>query len=357
MMKGTHGMGETILEHQCEVLKSIAKIGSSLRLHMDTHSLTKRVVDSACTLLHLRRTILSLSDDNGYFRIQAIGGELQVQEEAYLRQRPIPDNVIKQLLQPEYCLGNSYFLPAQASVWQDPSLASFFISTEHRPAPIFSERETQVQTYNFGNHAATIDRIDIPQVRKIATASCYNPIDMFLVPLVSGNDAMLGFLSAATPLDDFYSTVETATLLELFANQVAVVIEGIQLYEEAKCTGEERSALIEIGRVLSAPYTQRDLPSVYRTMYQQVKRVMPTDSFWVQRYERTTNRWYMDYMIDEEIEYPCGEEVPFFPELKRLLLDETTGRMFSTNKDYVIYKERHAKDIDDTINGRPSESL
>ncbi len=65
---------------------------------------------------------------------------------------------------------------------------------------------------------------------------------------MSGENTLLGFLTPDMPLNDFTPTTETLSILELFANQAAVVIVALLVYEEARRTGEERAALVEIAR-------------------------------------------------------------------------------------------------------------
>ncbi|HXR66936.1 MAG TPA: ATP-binding protein, partial [Ktedonobacteraceae bacterium] len=58
--------------------------------------------------------------------------------------------------------------------------------------------------------------------------------DLMLVPLVSGDDQLLGFLTPDFPLNGLRPTQETMGLFELFANQAAVVIEGSRLSSELR---------------------------------------------------------------------------------------------------------------------------
>src|SRR6266700_2686541 len=227
--------GETNIEYQRKVLKYITEIGSSLRLDMNADTLFKRVSEAICTALRFRYSVLYISDGAGYFRACATAGS-NAEEEEYLRQHPVPDTVVAQLISEEYRMSESYFIAAEAPVWKSSDVISFFIlPADITPSPAIYEE------------------------RPISLDRRWKAEDMLLVPLVSGDNALLGFLTLDAPLNGLRPTDETLSFLELFANQAAVVIEGARLYEEAQRNSEERAALIAIGRELSAPEALRDL--------------------------------------------------------------------------------------------------
>jgi len=118
---------ETNLEHQHEILRYITDIGSSLRLQMDTDTLFKSVSEAACKGLHFQQAVLYLSDGKGYFRACAISGDNEENEE-YLRQHPLPDDVVAQLINQQYRVSESYFIPAEAPLWQNDYVTSFFVA-------------------------------------------------------------------------------------------------------------------------------------------------------------------------------------------------------------------------------------
>ncbi len=320
--------GETTIEYQRKVLKYITEIGSSLRLDMDTDTLFKHVSKAICQALDFRYVTLYISDGIGYFRACATAGD-SMEEEEYIRQHPIPDNVVAQLISEEYRMSESYFIPAEAPVWKDDQINSFFVLTED-----VSESSAMYMGQN------------IPAERY------WNAEDLLLVPLISGDSTLLGFLTPDAPLNGLRPTDETLSFLELFANQAAVVIEGARLYEE-------RAALIEIGRVLSTPEALRDVETVYQTIYEQVKRVMPAEAFFVTRYLQEKNTLMMDYLIDEGVRYPPFE-YQFFPHnMKKLLFEEKSGLVFSTEQEYSLFTNEAGPEFGDDVFGnmRPSQSL
>ncbi len=200
---------ETRLEHQRNVLKHIIDVGTSLRLSMDTDTLLKRVCVAACEALRFRIAVLYLSDGAGYLRACAVSG-VSTEGEEYLSQHPLPESVVARLISEEYRLSDSYLIPAEASIWQEETVNSFFVVDES--VEIFSSTDPQAS----------------------ANSAYWRSEDLMIVPLVSGDNTLLGFLTPDGPLDGLRPTAETMSLFELFANQAAVVIEGERLNTELR---------------------------------------------------------------------------------------------------------------------------
>jgi len=321
---------EEHLEYQQNVLKHIIDVGASLRLGMDTETLLKRVCVAACAALRFRIAALYLSDGAGYFRSCALAGA-GVEEEEFLNQHPLPEAVVAKLISEEYRISDSYFIPAEAPIWQEFPVNTFFVVDPS--VEIFSSSsDPQISSNGF---------------------YYWRSEDLMIVPLVSGDNTLLGFLTPDGPLDGLRPTVETLSLFELFANQAAVVIEGSSLYEEVRQGSEERAALIEIGRALSAPEALRDQQTVYQTIYEQVKRMMPADAFFVSRYSHANDNLSMDYLIDEGEIYPGLNYGELQPWMRQLLLE---GGIFSTQQEYSDFI---GKDSSEDVIGseRVSESL
>lgn len=323
---------ETRLEYQRNVLEHIIDVGTSLRLSMDTDTLLKRVCVAACDALRFRVAALYLSDGAGYFRARAVSGA-NAEQEAYLHQHPLPESVVARLISDEYRLSDSYFIPAEAPIWQEYPVNSLFVVDESLASFPSSGHQTSIYS------------------------AFWQPEDLMLVPLVrSDNLTLLGFLTPDGPEDGLRPTAEAMALFELFANQAAVVIEGAQLYEEVRQSSEERAALVEIGRALSAPDALHDLQTVYRAIHEQVKRMMPAEAFLIIRYIRANEKMVTDYLIDEGIEYPATDYGAIRPQTRQILLHSF---LFSTPQEYAAFAgyEPPADESDVLGGGRISESL
>ncbi len=191
-----------------EVLKSVVDIGSSLRLQMDTETLFRRVVADTSRALRFRCVVLYLADGEGFFRASAADG-ISNEEEAYLQEHPLPDNIVARIVDEQYRISDSYFLPAEAEIWRDQEFAGYFATDNAETSAFVPVSRSAFQP---------------------GSGQQWCPEDLLVVPLVSGDNQLLGFLTPDAPLNGMRPTIETMTVLELFANQAAVVIEGARLY-------------------------------------------------------------------------------------------------------------------------------
>ena len=199
-------------EYLRDILRYVVEIGASLRTHMDTEILLKRIVTTSCQALRFRYAALYLDDGTGLFRMASTSGVNEV-EEKYLRQHPLPNKVVSRIVDECYRISDSYFLPAEAPIWQDEAFASYFI-------PI--DTSTDMSTPFIHTSGGLSD------------VSEWRSEDLMLVPLVSGDEQLLGFLTPDFPLNGLRPTREMMGLFELFANQAAVVIEGSRLSSELR---------------------------------------------------------------------------------------------------------------------------
>ena len=203
---------ETNPEQMREVFEYIMAVGSSLRLQVDVDTLLREIAVAACKALGFRYSALYLTDDQGYYRVRATAG-LNEQEELYLNDHPIPDHIVAMLINDDYRISDSYFLPAELSIWQDLEFASYFV--------IVDEEEEQL--------------MPLTPVQDLPTASHFwLPEDLLIVPLVSADNTLLGFMTPDAPLNGLRPTAEILALFELFMNQAAVVIEGARLHADLR---------------------------------------------------------------------------------------------------------------------------
>ncbi|MGH2480269.1 MAG: GAF domain-containing sensor histidine kinase, partial [Ktedonobacteraceae bacterium] len=201
-------------EYLREVLKYVVEIGASLRLHMDTDTLLKRIAITSCQALRFCYAVIYLSNGDGFFRPVATSG-LNMLEEAYLREHPLPNAAVARIIDERYRVSDSYLLPAEAPIWQDQEFANYFVAV----------------------NPATNQLIPVSRSAFVPAASHeWHVEDLMIVPLQGEDGQLLGFLTPDVPLNGLRPTRETMGLFELFANQAAVVIEGARLYNELRET-------------------------------------------------------------------------------------------------------------------------
>ena len=181
---------EANLEYQREVLKYITDIGSSLRLHMDIDILLQRVAEASCKALRFRHSALYLADGVGYFHARAVTG-ISAANEEYLHQHPLTADIVAQLICEVYRISESYFIPVEAPLWNNEQVAKYFVIDEN------------------GSEQEASSPISVPILEGIA----WHPGDMLVVPLIKGDNTLLGFLTPDAPLNDRRPTLETMALL------------------------------------------------------------------------------------------------------------------------------------------------
>lgn len=198
-------------EYLHDVLRYMVEIGASLRLQMDTETLLKRIVTTSCQALRFRYAAIYLDDGDGFFRVVSTSG-VDTADEDYLRHHPLPNSVVARIIDNAYRMSDSYFLPAEAPIWQDEGFANYFV-VPHTPTDICTPSSQSACPISTGKWHAE---------------------DLMFVPLVSGDEQLLGFLTPDFPLNGLRPTPEMMGLFELFANQAAIVIEGTRLSNELR---------------------------------------------------------------------------------------------------------------------------
>ncbi|WP_201385828.1 ATP-binding protein [Ktedonobacter sp. SOSP1-85] len=310
------------------VLRSISEIWTSLQQNRDVDGLLQQIADATCQALGFRYSALYLEDEHHNFYVRATSSSVPAEHTAYLRQHPMPAYVASLLTQPALRCRNSYFIPGEADVWQDESVAAHFV--------IVQEGEPVITTLSYEELGVGED------------ISQWRPNDLLLVPLRKGDGSIIGFLTPDSPLDGLRPSPETVDVLEVFASQATGVIEWAHLYEEAQSSSQERAALIEIGRALSAPEALRDLSTVYQVLYAQLCRVMPVDGFFVTRCDFARDEMYADYIIDEDISYPSPEpQSPISPWIGYMLTEHLTYCFLTAqeHEDFVLQHTDRTKVI------------
>lgn len=316
---------------QQKVLKYVTDIGSSLHLQMDVRMLLTRIASATCEALNFSHCALYLlSDLDGLFHVEATYG-ISPEEEMYLQQHALPNEIVALLIDEAYRISHSYFIPTEALLWENELLSAHFL---------------------------TIDEEQVVSTTQTAISE-WQATDLIVIPLVSAENTLLGLLTPDAPLDGMRPDIELMTSLELLANQAAIIIEGSRLYENAKQNSEERAALIKIGQALFLPDALRDLRSVYETIYEQVKRVMPTDAFMVARYSSDEDKLSMDYIVDEGVMYPTEayDDMPGWA--SKIILKEHKSFLFVTKEEYETFIDATNQNPENEFVGstKPSEAL
>lgn len=302
--------------YQQVLLEYIVEAGISLRAHADTGTVLERLAAATCATPGFHSAALYLYDRNAFWLIASDG---QKEQPAYLQRPGLSMPVVTELMSDEYRIDRSYIIPAGKydallSLWG-------FAQTEHARSLSDSDGEAVP-----------------PQASN----------NVIIVPLYGARDSLLGLLLFVHLPYQAPLSIEIVRCLELFANQVTLIIEQKQLNEEIRRISEERVALIEVSRALSAPDALQDLQAVYQTIYEQVKRIMPVDIFFINRHNPKTGKMVRDFMMEDGVPHSPSEPPTVPAPLSRFLRLEQGGVVFSTAQEFKEHMATDLPDLQDT---------
>lgn len=118
----------------------------------------------------------------------------------------------------------------------------------------------------------------------------------------------------------------------------------VELQEEVRRAREELRALTEVSNVLLSPEALRDLQTVYRTIYQQLKSLMPIDFLAIDRYDQQQEKIIQEFKVEdgEILPQPANKELPpLF--LEFLWQEEQASIFFSTLEEWIKIREAMPK--------------
>lgn len=175
--------------------------------------------------------LVSLADERaGLMRRTAHAGLSDAVFEELQRTTP-PLEQARSLMQEQYKVSNSYFLPAEGAADLTASLPTYQAVAERMgPGP-----------------------------------RAWDPNDLLIVPLYGSGGRLLGIMSVDEPRSGRRPDFNTIEALEIFANQAAFSIENYTLIarirEEADATRRERDRLAQLHLVASAIQAAEDVPA------------------------------------------------------------------------------------------------
>ncbi len=152
--------------------------------------------------------LLSLAERDGdeYYLRHVAGAGLPLERLRALRLERHPWSVIENAARQEYALGGAYLLPAGDATRLAPGLA-LPLTGELLPAPSFDIADPDAS---------------------------WQRRDLFFMPMRDQQGQPLGLLSLAAPLDGRRPDLNSARVLEIFANQTANAVENVQLFHDMR---------------------------------------------------------------------------------------------------------------------------
>jgi signal transduction histidine kinase/GAF domain-containing protein len=152
--------------------------------------------------------LLSLAERDGtdYFLRHVAGAGLPLERLRSLRQERHAWAAVEYAARPKFALGGAYLLPARDAARLAPGL-SLPLTGELLPEP-------------------ALEFVD--------EESVWQRKDLFFIPMRDQQGLPLGLISLAAPLDGRRPELNSARVLEIFANQTANAIENVQLFHDMR---------------------------------------------------------------------------------------------------------------------------
>lgn len=188
-------------------IKELLRLGNLLRADIGLNEVLYRIAASINAYMGFRILVINVIEEgNNHTRPVAFAGA-SPDGEQLLRENPVTLEQMYRLMQPEFCISQSYF-----------------ISHEHK----------DVLT------GITVVR---PVTSTAVENATWHEEDILIIPLASPRaQKLLGFLSLDDPEDGKIPTPEHIEIIELFAQQAAIAIDNARIVQERE---RERIALEE----------------------------------------------------------------------------------------------------------------
>ncbi|MBN2303808.1 MAG: GAF domain-containing protein [Anaerolineae bacterium] len=219
------------LRVRAERMGRIFQLGEMFRQGASLAEMLEEVAHSIQETIGFNIVLISLADDRqGVLRRTAQAGlPLPIFHEMQATTPPLEQ--ARTLMQPQFRISNSYFLPAEGA---EDLIAGL---------PVV---QTLQQPMGEGPRA-------------------WDPEDLLIVPLYGSGGSLVGIISVDEPRSGRRPDFTTVEALEIFASQGAFAIENYRLIrriqEEAEATRRERDRLAQLHMVASEIQAARDVPS------------------------------------------------------------------------------------------------
>lgn len=145
------------------------------------------------------------------------------------------------------------------------------------------------------------ERIVPPAARSAGTN---RRISAYMAAPLTVEDRVIGILQVNSETRHSYTNHDLALLAEV-AERCAVAVERARLFSEMQARANRLASLAEIARRISAALDQDEL---FHTCYEQVRKVMPAEAFFVALYEAATSTLRYEFLVDLDVTYAKRSE-------------------------------------------------
>ncbi|GCE04164.1 hypothetical protein KDAU_14930 [Dictyobacter aurantiacus] len=186
-------------ERYIQQTRELVRLCSLLRADLDLNDVLQQIVASTAACTGFRNLNINLLDQSGKMLSSVASIGLSEDDARTLRETPFAVELFTNTMQPEFRISQSYFIPHD----RDEALSAI--------------------------PSITVTKVD----RDHYEPGQWHPDDSLLIPLYSPRkQELLGFLSLDDPEDGKVPTAETIQVIELFANQAAIAIDNVRIFQE-----------------------------------------------------------------------------------------------------------------------------
>lgn len=198
----------SVSERYVQQVQELLRLSALLRTNLSLDEVLQQIAASMAACVGLRVIVISILDETAkYLRPVAFAG-VSEEDQRMLNTNPFSVEALLRMMSQEFRVSQSYFIP-------------------HDRSEIFNET---LRTN--GNPGRNEDETGV-----------WHPEDMLMVPLYSPREQkILGCLSLDDPESGRTPTLEMIRMIELFANNAAVAIDTMRIFQEREA---ERISLEE----------------------------------------------------------------------------------------------------------------
>lgn len=239
---------------RADQLTRLAEISTAFRTNRPLIEVLEDVAYAILESVGYNVVIISLVQGDPPAMCHQVGAGIPVAEfdelQALGQNQPLAEWLA--VMQPEFCLGHSYFIPAEhKQVWQDT--------------------------------------LDIPSAERVArpdlsaagaAGTVWQEGDLLFVPLTDAENNIIGVITVQNPDTNLRPDMLTVQTLEIFANHAAAAIENARLFALEQQRRRLADTLRGVAETISS---QLELDELLNIVLQELKNVVDYDSASVQR--------------------------------------------------------------------------
>jgi GAF domain-containing protein/signal transduction histidine kinase len=234
-----------LLAQRATTLNEVLRIGQEMRADRSLDDVLEQIAFSVAETARFRSVAFYLidNDDGANASLVAAAG-LPLVDIERLRRRHLPVALLEHLLDPQYRIGRSFFVPGQRMREM----------TDGVNLRLLSPLETE--------GARSLDEWQVD--------------DALIVPLYRSKSRLVGVMVVDEPYDRQLPTPRSVETLEIFADQAAIAIENATLLREARSQAEQMASLY---RASAAMVSSLDLDSLLERIYEEIVAHVGVPSF------------------------------------------------------------------------------